>query len=118
MNLYYLFDYHAHATQYDFPLRLSSRLAAMIGHFGGNSYFGLPLPTPPHEGAKAIDVGSGSGSLSIMLGNMGWLVVGLDLSAAATSVESRHDLQCVRASATHLPFANDTFDLVVVSQLV
>ena len=71
------------------------------------------------QGARVLDVGCGDGLLALLLGEMGGSVVGLDASQAmldaARARASAHsvDLAFCRGRAENVPFADESFDLVV-----
>ena len=70
---------------------------------------GVKLPRP----ALILDAGCGPGGTSARFKGLGW-VVGLDLAPEALALARRHGLEgLVRGSITALPFASESFDLVV-----
>jgi SAM-dependent methyltransferase len=72
-------------------------------------------------GRDVLEVGSGAGQCSRWVRNHGGRAVGLDLSHRQLQHSRRIDeitgvvVPSVRATATHLPFADDTFDVVFCS---
>lgn len=85
-----------------------------------------PLPLP--AGARILDAGSGTGLLTLAL--LKTLkrpahIVALDLSAASLKVSQRdiaetlegrpHEVWLTQANVLELPFADDSFDLIVTS---
>ena len=66
-------------------------------------------------GGSALDVGCGTGALATRLARAGYDVTGVDPSEGMLEVlRSRSpDVDAVRASGTSLPFADDSFDLVL-----
>lgn len=89
-----------------------SRVNCLIGHL------------PP--GASILEIGCGDGFFAILAASKGWWVTGADLSADNTSrcvdAASRHNLdtRCnfIQADAANLPFADDSFDVVVASHVL
>lgn len=69
------------------------------------------------EGARVLEVGTGSAPCARWLARRGAAVVGIDLSAAmlshaaATGVRTGTAVPLIQADATHLPFADACFDL-------
>jgi len=74
------------------------------------------LPPPP---AKVVDLGCGTGSLSVLLAEHGYQVDGLDLSDEMVSAARKKALlQGVEATfdqgdASHPPYEPDSFDVVL-----
>jgi ubiquinone/menaquinone biosynthesis C-methylase UbiE len=74
---------------------------------------------------RVLDIGCGTGTLAILLGRSPWpvKVVGLDYSAnmcvaATAKVEPErhgHDIRFVNGDSEHLPFADNSFDMVTCS---
>ena len=65
-------------------------------------------------GGRALDVGCGTGALAERLTDRGYEVTGVDPSEGMLEIMRRRTPQstAVRASATELPFADDSYDLV------
>ncbi|GEM_PF-602904 len=88
---------------------------AALQHFG-----------PPHAGATALDIGSGSGYITIELARAGWHVIALDLTPAsmATLVQSARQqgvlerITPVIASALELPIADTSIDAIVGNAII
>lgn len=64
---------------------------------------------------RALDVGCGTGVLASRLADAGYDIAGVDPSDGMLDVlrASRPDIEATRASGTDLPFADDSFDLVL-----
>lgn len=75
----------------------------------------------PVAGKRVLEVGSGAGQCSRWVTAQGGHGIGLDLSLRQLQHSRRLDLETgvhvpsVRATATHLPFASNTFDVVFSS---
>ncbi|MDX8389872.1 MAG: class I SAM-dependent methyltransferase [Mariprofundaceae bacterium] len=79
-------------------------------------------------GECVLDMGCGRGEVTVMFGMAGAEVVGLDYSHAALEIaksvyqacskEVRGGLVFVQSDATTLPFASDSFDHVVMADIV
>jgi ubiquinone/menaquinone biosynthesis C-methylase UbiE len=68
----------------------------------------------PYDVSTILDVGCGNGKITNQLLDK-WQVTGLDISAAALEhVLTPH----VQASATHIPFPDQSFDLVISSEML
>lgn len=64
---------------------------------------------------RALDVGCGTGALAARLSKAGYEMTGVDPSAGMLDVLHAREpgIEAVHASGTALPFADDTFDLVM-----
>jgi len=73
----------------------------------------------PRMGLKLLDVGSGTGQYALALAKMGLDVTGVDISPKMLEIaqikawEMGVSVRFVEAQAQNLPFAKDSFDLVV-----
>lgn len=69
----------------------------------------------PKKGELILDIGCGCGEIVAQCRKLGANAVGLDYSQAAVEIsrETVNDGVIIRASATHLPFLDETFDKVV-----
>ncbi|WP_425145803.1 class I SAM-dependent methyltransferase [Deinococcus sp.] len=82
----------------------------IIGRIGRHLNLTTPLPS-------ALDVACGTGHSSAALHDIATRVVGTDVSAAMLSYARRAfpDTEFLEAAAEHLPFPDQSFDLVTVS---
>ncbi len=62
---------------------------------------------------RALDVGSGSGGNSAVLEDLGWQVTALEYSPVAVELAAARGLTVVRGDARALPFPDESFDLVM-----
>jgi len=60
-----------------------------------------------------VDVGCGTGSYAAALADLGWTVTGVDVSEDMLRRAQEKGVETVRADATELPFADDSFDAAV-----
>lgn len=66
-----------------------------------------------------LEVGVGTGRVSIPLQHLGWVVTGADLSSGMLRRARGKGLQrLVRANAEHLPFADGTFDCAILAHVL
>jgi SAM-dependent methyltransferase len=67
------------------------------------------------SGNKAIDFGCGTGFSTRLLADLGFNVVGADISERMLSQAKTHykDLQFIKIDHGYLPFSDDSFDLVL-----
>jgi ubiquinone/menaquinone biosynthesis C-methylase UbiE len=83
----------------------------------------LLLPLVP-AGSSVLDVGCGTGSLSVLMAAAGHAVCGVDLSGAMLQqarAKADHDgvrIGLVHADAARLPFASASFDVVVARHVL
>ena len=66
-------------------------------------------------GGRALDVGCGTGTLAARLAAEGYEVTGIDPSEGMLDVlrERTPEVEAVQGSGTDLPFADDSFDVVM-----
>jgi SAM-dependent methyltransferase len=62
---------------------------------------------------RALDVGSGPGGNTQTLADLGWATTALEHSPAAAGLVRSRGLDVVRGDAAALPFADESFDLVM-----
>jgi SAM-dependent methyltransferase len=91
-------NYYAHGTFHD------DRLAWTIENF-----------LPQHRGAKVLEVGCGDGAMLRLLTERGADAVGVDASASGVErcLARGVRAQCLDVSSDGLPYANDSFDVVI-----
>ena len=79
------------------------------------------LPTPP---AQILDVGSGTGSLSVVMAGLGYAVTGIDLSSAmlalaeAKAAAAGHTIPFYVMDAAAPPLPPHSFDAIVCRHLL
>jgi demethylmenaquinone methyltransferase/2-methoxy-6-polyprenyl-1,4-benzoquinol methylase len=71
----------------------------------------------PRKGMKILDLAAGTGASSIKLREAGAEVVSCDFSVGMLRVGKRNhpELDLIAGDALHLPFADETFDVVTIS---
>ncbi len=74
----------------------------------------LVRQVPP---GRALDVGCGSAGNTAVLRDLGWSVTGLEYSPAAARLARARQLPVLRGDARHLPFPDETFDLVMSTDM-
>jgi SAM-dependent methyltransferase len=62
---------------------------------------------------RCLDVGCGTGVPTLAVAELGWTVVGVDVSADLLEVARAAGLDVVEATADAVPFEDDSFDAVV-----
>ena len=106
--------FDAQAAAYD--RWLATPLGRLVDEVEKQAIFSL---TPEVQGRRILEVGCGTGNCSLALAHKRAQVVGLDCSypmlARAQEKVSRQDLDLalVRGLASHLPFADESFDGVM-----
>ena len=71
----------------------------------------------PIPSGRALDVGCGGGGNTGVLKDLGWSVTGLEYSPVAAVLAASRGLPIVRGDARHLPFADESFDLVMSTDM-
>ena len=75
------------------------------------------LHAPPRAGAEVLDYGCGAGHVSTLFVDLGYEVVGVDISAAALAIARQREPRATFIEAApdgSLPFEADRFDVVAV----
>jgi len=70
------------------------------------------------NGLNVLDVGGGDGAIGEHIWKMGNYVTSIDLPTVATQAHGCQGLLAVAGDAEQLPFASNTFDLVLASEIV
>lgn len=65
-----------------------------------------------------LDVGCGDGLISEHLIKKGFRVVGIDIAVSGLKQAKYRGVSCVRCSAYHLPFKENSFDSVMMSEIL
>ncbi len=79
----------------------------------------LELLIAARPGLRALNVGAGQGSFSCLLSARGFAVTSAEASSAAVDVlRRRAPGEVVEADAASLPFADETFDLLVLGEVL
>jgi SAM-dependent methyltransferase len=66
---------------------------------------------------RGLDVGSGSGGNAGVLRDLGWAMTALERSPTAAELARARGLAVVRGDARQLPFADESFDLVMSTDM-
>jgi SAM-dependent methyltransferase len=69
-------------------------------------------------GRELADVGGGTGNYALALAREGWRPVVVDLSAQMLAHATEKGLTTVRADATRMPFAGESFDAVMLVSML
>lgn len=78
-----------------------------------------PIMCEVPEGSKVLDVGCNSGEMMKLLRDVkGCTVVGVDVSANALKIARKKKLKVFNASAENLPFPDESFDVVVLREVL
>jgi SAM-dependent methyltransferase len=104
------FDAHATSGEYDvFAPQANARLIA--------AFVRLSLL---QRGARVVDLGCGSGAFTELLREVGYSSVGVDISPKLVAIGRNKypGLELIEGDAERLPFANESFDGVLLSALV
>ena len=70
------------------------------------------------EGARILDVGSGTGAFAMETAGKGWRITGLDIAYGMCVAAKNKNLYTINASAEAIPFADGTFDGVFSSLML
>jgi ubiquinone/menaquinone biosynthesis C-methylase UbiE len=102
-----LADYSRQALAYDSTRAASPSVLAPLR---------LALAGAP--GSRLADIGGGTGNYALALAEEGWKPVVADRSAAMLERAADKGLDTVRADATHLPFADESFDAAMLVSML
>jgi SAM-dependent methyltransferase len=69
-------------------------------------------------GRQLADIGGGTGNYALALAGEGWQPTVVDRSAQMLAQASIKGLETVRANATHLPFADASFDAAILVSML
>jgi ubiquinone/menaquinone biosynthesis C-methylase UbiE len=94
-----LSDYSRQALAYDTTRAASPSVLAPLRR----ALAGAPGP-------ELADIGGGTGNYALALADEGWRPVVVDRSAQMLTQAASKGLETIRANATRLPFADDSFD--------
>ena len=104
--------YHLESNRLSFLL---SRLNAIL--LGVEKcYYGIPIDTDSHSSSNILDIGCGGGNLASLLQNIGHKVIGVDASDRAIQESKNKGIECVKGDTAHVPFIDQTFDVLISSQ--
>ncbi len=76
---------------------------------------GQLIPKPVRSDAALLDLGCGGGLLAPHVD--GYRHVGVDMSPSALTVAAAHGVEPVRADVAHLPFPDESFDVVAAGEI-
>jgi SAM-dependent methyltransferase len=80
------------------------------------------MESVPLTGGRALDVGMGNGQLSLRLASYGFSVTGTGLAFDSYGLDrsglTGRGIDCVECSAESMPFADETFDVTVMSHVL
>jgi len=93
-------------------IRKSAALEDQHWWYSGRRRMLRRLVAPVRPG-RALDVGCGSGGNTAVLRDLGWRVTGLEHAPAAAELARARGLDIVQGDATALPFSDESFDLVI-----
>ncbi|MBN1303046.1 MAG: methyltransferase domain-containing protein [Anaerolineales bacterium] len=122
------FDYQSVAGEYQFRALKSKHPMQRFWHGGKLKMIDrFVRPRPASSDARTLEVGCGSGNLLLQAIGPGGFPVALDLSAQALSFvqarlqeigESLRGSGCTQAVADFLPLAADSFDCIILSEVI
>jgi SAM-dependent methyltransferase len=76
------------------------------------------VPRAERVGARALDLGAGSGGNTSLLDRAGYLAVALEHHPVAAQLARTRGLDVLRADAHRLPFADGAFDVVLACDVL
>lgn len=81
--------------------------------------FGRLLRNIPLAGRRAVDIGCGTGGMSVQARAEGALVTGVDVGCRLLEITRTKGItSVVQADALRLPFADESFDVVISSECI
>jgi SAM-dependent methyltransferase len=119
ISKYYPQDYGSYNAQFNIFTKIYSKVVGLFLFKGKITYFGIPVLDC--DGKKVmLDIGSGSGLLSLMYLKNGWKINGIDFSSYAINKANKLlGGDYVRQDdAANPDFPPRTFDLIVASQVL
>ena len=73
----------------------------------------------PKKGERILDIGCGRGEIVQDCTRLGAYAVGIDYSQDAVQIAKKNNCRYIlRAGATHLPFVNETFDKILLMEVI
>jgi ubiquinone/menaquinone biosynthesis C-methylase UbiE len=102
-----LSDYSRQARAYDGTRGASPSVLAPLRRALGHA-----------PGRELLDVGGGTGNYALALAGEDWRPVVVDRSQQMLAHAARKGLETVQADATHLPFADESFDAVMLVSML
>jgi ubiquinone/menaquinone biosynthesis C-methylase UbiE len=120
------FDYHAVAGDYQYRALHEGHVMQRFWHRGKLAMIDQLVCPFIKENSRLLEIGCGAGNLLVQASAQGGFPVALDLSMQAlTFVRSRlqlletvKDLACLQSIGEQLPFADGSFDLILLSEVV
>jgi 2-polyprenyl-3-methyl-5-hydroxy-6-metoxy-1,4-benzoquinol methylase len=124
------FDYHSVAGDYQYRALHSGRPMQRFWHRGKLLMIDQLIRPHLRAGARLLEIGCGAGNLLLQAAVAGSYPVALDLSMQAltfvqsrlreaqASPESHSGLTCTQAIGESLPFRENSFDCVLLSEVV
>ena len=120
------FDYHAVPGDYQYRVLHSGHPMQRFWHRGKLAMIEQLIRPHLKEGSSLLEIGCGAGNLLIQASVRGSYPVALDLSMQAlTFVRARLEAQealkgfaCIQSIGEHLPFADGSFDFILLSEVV
>ena len=124
------FDYHSVAGDYQYRAMHSCHPMQRFWHRGKLAMIDVLVRPHLKEGSKILEIGCGAGNLLLQAGMQGTYPIGLDLSLQAlmfvrsrlqeaiSNVEAIKGFACLQSIGELLPFAQDSVDYVILSEVI